>query len=414
MELNAYRSTTFRDHKQLVKDLERIGGLAQCLATRENILYCVDVLRENSESALDILAETVLHPAFPEDELVESRQIVALQQEELPSEVFSRDLVQRAGYMNQPLGNPHFCSLDAVDRVDKKVLESFRAKHFYGENCVIAGTGIDHDVLVKWVEKKFGAMPSTGVLGKDAPRRLSSSYTGGMLKNERQLKEEFVKVAMGFEIGGWHSSMLVPVCVMQQLLGGGSSFSAGGPGKGMFTRLYTQVLNRYHWAESVESFLSIHDEHGLLGIDGACPKENVSDLIRVIVDQFTTLSQVEVSDEELNRSKNMLKSTMMMQLESRLVTCEDIARQYITFNNREDPASICAKIDAVTKKDLQKVAALMLERPPAIGCVGHDLSHVPKYEDIAKFVQQFRQNFWHRTGVTSAAAGAAAARASSN
>lgn len=28
------------------------------------------------------------------------------------------------------------------------------------------------------------------------------------------------------------------------MMGGGGSFSAGGPGKGMFTRLYLNVLNR--------------------------------------------------------------------------------------------------------------------------------------------------------------------------
>jgi len=28
-------------------------------------------------------------------------------------------------------------------------------------------------------------------------------------------------------------------------MGGGGSFSAGGPGKGMYTRLYTHVLNRF-------------------------------------------------------------------------------------------------------------------------------------------------------------------------
>jgi mitochondrial-processing peptidase subunit alpha len=36
----------------------------------------------------------------------------------------------------------------------------------------------------------------------------------------------------------------VPFCVLQSLMGGGGSFSAGGPGKGMFTRLYTEVLNK--------------------------------------------------------------------------------------------------------------------------------------------------------------------------
>ena len=31
---------------------------------------------------------------------------------------------------------------------------------------------------------------------------------------------------------------LVGIVILQQLLGGGDSFSAGGPGKGMYTRLY--------------------------------------------------------------------------------------------------------------------------------------------------------------------------------
>ena len=60
--------------------------------------------------------------------------------------------------------------------------------------------------------------------------------------------------------------MLVPTCVLQQLLGGGSSFSAGGPGKGMYTRLYREVLNQHHWVESAESFVSIHETTGMLGV----------------------------------------------------------------------------------------------------------------------------------------------------
>jgi len=37
----------------------------------------------------------------------------------------------------------------------------------------------------------------------------------------------------------------VPFCVLQTLMGGGGSFSAGGPGKGMFSKLYTDVLNKF-------------------------------------------------------------------------------------------------------------------------------------------------------------------------
>jgi len=36
----------------------------------------------------------------------------------------------------------------------------------------------------------------------------------------------------------------ISLAVLNMMMGGGGSFSAGGPGKGMFTRLYLNVLNR--------------------------------------------------------------------------------------------------------------------------------------------------------------------------
>jgi mitochondrial-processing peptidase subunit alpha len=158
--------------------------------------------------------------------------------------------------------------------------------------------------------------------------------------------------------------------------------------------LYTEVLNTYHWSESVEAFLSVNEESGMLGIDGACPPDAIRSMIRVIIDQFITLSEKPVTHEELSRAKNMLKSTMMMNLESRLLLCEDIVRQYITYNQRESPASLCEKIDQVTKEDLIKVATIMLSKPPAVACVGHDLSDAPSHASITHFIDQYKNRPW--------------------
>ncbi|KAJ1415744.1 Metalloenzyme, LuxS/M16 peptidase-like protein, partial [Ochromonadaceae sp. CCMP2298] len=374
---------------QLIEEVEERGGMVQCIANRENIVYVMDVMRHEAEQGLDILADSTLSPLLPEDELAESRTIVELQQEELPSEVFSRDLVQRAAYIGQPLGNHHFCPMDTVESVTADQIQAFRDKHYFGENCILAIAGLDHETAVTLARKKFGHL-RPGSRDRDGLDMVgTSAYTGGMLSHERELKEPFVKLAMAFEVGGWSDPQLVSVCVLQQLLGGGSSFSAGGPGKGMFTRLYLHVLNRNYWTESVEAFMSIHERSGLLGIDGACPPDKLVNLIQVIVQQFTLLAFVEVSEEELQRAKNMLKSSMMMQLESRLVQCEDIARQFVTYGKRDSPAHMCDKIDAVTAADIMAVAHKMMATPPSIGVVGRDLSHLPQYDVIAEFTKAY-------------------------
>ena len=160
----------------------------------------------------------------------------------------------------------------------------------------------------------------------------------------------------------------------------------------MYTRLYTQVLNRHHWAESVEAFISVHKESSIFGIDGACPAENTQEVIKVMVEQLTKLAVEPVHPEELMRAKNMLKSMMMIQLESRLVLCEDIARQYATYGKRETPSSVCAKIDAVTTEDLLAVGQRMLLSKPAVGCVGPVLDNVPSLDVIERFIDNHRQS----------------------
>ena len=212
-----------------------------------------------------------------------------------------------------------------------------------------------------------------------------------MIKNERELKDKFVRVAVAFEIGGWHDDDLVVACVLQQLMGGGSSFSAGGPGKGMYTRLYTDVLNRFHWVESAEAFTSIHDESGILGIDASCEAENIPYLMQVILDQLANVRRTLVTEEELGRAKNMLKSMMFMQLESRLVLCEDIARQFVTYGERSSPLEVCARVDKVTAQDIQQLADRMFRSAPSVGAVGHNLSKLPMYDSIESYAKQLAQ-----------------------
>lgn len=56
-------------------------------------------------------------------------------------------------------------------------------------------------------------------------------------------------IVFGFEFkGGWCDiKVLIVMMVLMMLFGGGGSFSVGGSGKGMYSRFYICVLNRYFW-----------------------------------------------------------------------------------------------------------------------------------------------------------------------
>eukprot|EP01035_Chromulina_nebulosa_P027779 gene27779-36579_t len=303
LELSAFRSTQNRPDRELITEVENLGGMVQCMASKDSIVYFIDILRQHAEEALDILSDTICNPIISEGELEEVKSIIQYQNVMSSADALSREAAMMAAYAGSSLGNSHICPLERLELVNRTILQEFRSKYFFAENCIISGVGIDHESLVELARKKFSTLPGRISSNPIATtKRAKATFSGSLVKNERKLQEPFVKVAICFEAGdGWSDPSLVALCVLQTLLGGGKSFSAGGPGKGMYTRLYTQMLNRNQWAESVESFIVVHDESAILGIDGACEPDYVQDLIKEIVEHLTKLAFEPVSTEELMR-----------------------------------------------------------------------------------------------------------------
>lgn len=273
--------------------------------------------------------------------------------------------------------------MEALPNLNAQTVRDFCDEHIVNnpKGLVVAGAGMDHAELVDMAKFHFGHLHQDNDESVDLP----SKYRGGEGKLQHSTVDGFTRVALVFELGGWHSDDLVPTCVLQTLLGGGNSFSAGGPGKGMYSRLYRQVLNRYFWAESAEAFTAFHNESGLFGISGSSTPNKSGDITRVLAEHFGMLAMDLVSDEELERARNMLKNNVLTQLESRLVLFEDMGRQVLTYGHREEESAMCQKIDAVTKQELRELMRRALQQPPTLAAVGADLSNVPSHADVSRW-----------------------------
>ena len=56
-----------------------MGGTTMALATRDLVMYNVEVLRENLEPAMEMLAETLLIPTIDPEEVEEMKMVMVLQ-----------------------------------------------------------------------------------------------------------------------------------------------------------------------------------------------------------------------------------------------------------------------------------------------------------------------------------------------
>ena len=197
----------------------------------------------------------------------------------------------------------------------------------------------------------------------------ASHYTGGFLSlpplaiPPNPMLPRVSHIHLAFESLPIDSPDIYSLATLQTLLGGGGSFSAGGPGKGMYSRLYTNVLNQYGWVENCMAFNHAYTDSGLFGISAACATQYVPRMLDTMARELALLSTEtghgRLSDIEVKRAKNQLRSSLLMNLESRMVELEDLGRQVQVHGRRVPVKEMVANIEKVTIADLRRVAKMV-------------------------------------------------------
>jgi len=370
----------------------RWGITTSVLANREVMMFKLECLRGHLEPAMAMLASSVQHPTLSDADLADARSVIEVQRYEMlsqPQLLVQENLYKAAYGENSELGRPDKCPESRVPEVQAADIRSYHQRMFVGSRMVLTAVSVDHDALVAMAERMFADVPPSSPHGA-APVRPHCPYLGGDVRSSPDwasmpptlaaatAKTEFTHFMLAFPTVGWSEDDVVPVCVTDTLLGGGTSFSAGGPGKGMYSRLYREVLNAYGWVEACNGFSVQLYDSGLVGIYGATLPQQAGALTEVVATHLARLTEQAVKEVELSRARNQLASSVMMNLETRGLLVEDIGRQFLSHNKRMDPAELLRRIQAVTADDIMRVMRQALMHPPAFAAVG-DVSTCPDY-----------------------------------
>lgn len=364
----AWKSTLKRTGVQMMEDLARLGGNYMCGAQRELTLYQASVFNKDTDKMFECIAETVREPKLTELEVEEAKYSVEYELSELSHkyEVFLPEVLHAAAYPDNTLGMPLYGSEQSLPRITHDAVADFHHKYYQPQNTVIAMVGVDHNAAVKMAEAKLGDWTNTtGTLEK-----AKAQYTGGEVWLPYQEPRyanlpRLVHMQIAFENAGLLSEDLYALATLQKLLGGGSSFSAGGPGKGMFLRLF-RVLNQYPFVENCLCFNHAYSDSGLFGITISCYVDHAEYMAQVVGHELSKIMEEDVgkggiTKQELRRAKNQLVSSLLMNVESKLAALEDIGRQVQCQGKVTTVDEMVAKIEKLTIGDVRAVARKVLQ-----------------------------------------------------
>lgn len=355
-----------------VQQLRALGSTFSPFYTRDVLAWMVECLPDQVIPALGVVAETVVAPHFDPDAVQQTKEDVALQiadYRNAPAQ-FVPEMLHAIAFGSHAdaeggVGRPLLCSARDIEQLTASAAEQFLQRRLIGPRVVVIGHGVDHSVLVGHAKQLVGALPKASAVANGGAPTRASAYRGGSHSLEATADDQNVThIAVAFEGARAGSPESYVSCLLQLLLGGGDSFSTGGPGKGMHSMLYRDVLVRYGQVQTCVAFNHCYGDTGLFGVFASASDTTAQVLTEVVLTELAIVARG-VSDEAFARAKNQLKGHVLMNIESRLVLFEDMARQMVVSGQYVDPATVCEHIDAVTVQDLSAFVTRAMQARPS-------------------------------------------------
>src|SRR6202522_3198511 len=120
--------------------------------------------------------------------------------------------------------------------------------------------------------------------------------------------------------------------------------------------LFQNIRERQGLAYSIYSDLNPYRDTGSMCVYAGTSRESAIKVVECVVEEFRNLKTTPVPEEELRRSKDQLKGSLMLSLESSTARMSNLARQEMYFDHFQDLDELIEKIEAVTVEDLQNLA----------------------------------------------------------
>jgi predicted Zn-dependent peptidase len=354
VEHMVFKGTTTRNAQQFAREVDSIGGNLDAFTGKENICFNIKVLDENVAPALDLLTDLVLHPTFTPEDIAREQGVILeeIKMDEDSPDYLVHETFTQNFWKGHALGRPILGTVKTVGSFTQPIVFDFYNACFTPRNMVFSAAGhLDHDCFVAQVANHFAnlaASPDSALVKHPAP----ATFPHITLKRKKSLEQ--IQLCLGVPSPPVDSPDRYAVYLLNSMLGGGMS-----------SRLFQTIREDRGLAYSIYSETSPFRDTGSFSIYAGTSTEKTTEVIRLTIAELRRLKEEPVTESELKRAKDQLKSNIVLGLESSSSRMSNLARQEMYFGRFFSVDEITAEVEAVTATDVQSLAR-QLFRPEAI------------------------------------------------
>ena len=342
-----FKGTATRTAEAIARTMDSVGGQMDAFTTKEHTCFYVQVLDDHLPLAVDLLTDILLHSLFDADELEREKSVV-LQEikmvEDTPDDLI-HDLFAAQVWAGHPLGRPILGTRGAVTGFGRDVITAHFHEQYVPPRIIIAVAGnVTHDRVVELFSAGFDGFGRAGVERPDeAPAMLPGV-------NIVPKKLEQVHLVMGFPGVSHTAPERYALFLLNDMIGGSMS-----------SRLFQEIRERQGLVYSIHSGVQAFRDTGTLYIYAATDPANFSKVLKSTLKEIRELKKHGISTDELERTKEHLKGSLMLSLESTSSRMNRLAKHEMHLGSFLTMDAMLEAIDRVRHEEVQALVNEILD-----------------------------------------------------
>ena len=362
IEHMTFKGTSKRSAFDIAHTLDAVGGKINAYTTKEYTVYHAVILDRHIEVAIDVLCDMLQNSLF-DPKALEVEKGVILEEikmyEDTPDELI-HDLFAEKILHGHPIGKPTIGLEETVKAFKREDIQSYRKKWYAPGNTIITLAGAIPKKVSEKLKPYLESWEGTAIV----PRPTLPEIKGSL--NLKKKKTEQVHLCLGVKGVSQIDEERYPYAILDNILGGSMS-----------SRLFQEVREKRGLAYSIFSTSSPFRNFGISYVYAGTSKENLKQVIEIILGQFSKIKKEGLKPSELERAKEFLKGTLVLGLESSSSRMNWLAKSEFYYGRIMTIDEVFDKVDKVAQDDIIRLANKFFQDKYLTLAVIGDLDELP-------------------------------------
>ena len=337
-----FKGTDKRSAKEIVQEIENIGGQINAYTSKETTCYYIKALNTHVDLCLDVISDMILNSKFDEEEIEKEKGVVIEEinmSQDNPEDVLD-EIHSEAIFGKDSLAYPILGTPDRIKSFNRKKIKDYIRTHYTPYNSVLSICGkFDEKELRKLIEEYFGKWSKDDIY--------NPIYESIELKHDSKYMEkqiEQVHINLGLNGLPYADDKSYSLVLLNNIFGGGAS-----------SILFQKVREELGLCYSVYSYMQPYLGVGTLNIYTGLSNKYCDKAISVINEHLYDFAKKGISKELLEINKEKIKASYILGLESTSSRMFANAKCFLLQNKIKTQEDVIKRINKIDSDDINYV-----------------------------------------------------------